>query len=287
VSFPNRIAAVILATEDVARARAFYEGLGWSSAAEADATFVPFALAGIGLVVQDRAAALEEFGADPASFRDFGVLTAVREPDQVDAAIAHAEAAGARVTAPARERPFGRGGSVADPDGNVWEVAWSETGSLGAPPEPRDGASGMPARLNTVTVTTPSVLRLRDFYERLGFATHMAPGREDIAQFQLRGSVFSTWIDEQARTEVADPLLAAGFPYRHFELGIAHASAEAADAGHASAVAAGATSVTEPATAFWGGRSGYFADPDGFLFESVHLPGSSFTERGGLILPAG
>jgi catechol 2,3-dioxygenase-like lactoylglutathione lyase family enzyme len=38
------------------------------------------------------------------------------------------------------------------------------------------------------------------------------------------------------------------------------------------AVAAGATPVKQPQEVFWGGYSGYFADPDGFLWEVAHNP---------------
>jgi catechol 2,3-dioxygenase-like lactoylglutathione lyase family enzyme len=38
------------------------------------------------------------------------------------------------------------------------------------------------------------------------------------------------------------------------------------------AIAAGATSVKQPQKVFWGGYSGYFADPDGHLWEVAHNP---------------
>jgi uncharacterized glyoxalase superfamily protein PhnB len=38
------------------------------------------------------------------------------------------------------------------------------------------------------------------------------------------------------------------------------------------AVEAGASLVKEPQKVFWGGYSGYFADPDGFLWEVAWNP---------------
>jgi hypothetical protein len=38
------------------------------------------------------------------------------------------------------------------------------------------------------------------------------------------------------------------------------------------AVAAGARAVKAPQEVFWGGYSGYFADPDGFLWEVAFNP---------------
>ena len=40
----------------------------------------------------------------------------------------------------------------------------------------------------------------------------------------------------------------------------------------AEAIAAGETPVKEPQEVFWGGYSGYFADPDGYLWELAYNP---------------
>ena len=57
------------------------------------------------------------------------------------------------------------------------------------------------------------------------------------------------------------------------------------DGAMAAAVQAGATVLKEPEDADWGGRSAYFADPEGNVWEVAWMPGSSFDERGALILP--
>jgi uncharacterized glyoxalase superfamily protein PhnB len=50
----------------------------------------------------------------------------VRARDEVDAALAQAQAAGARITAPAKDAPWGgRMGYFTDPDGHLWEIAWN------------------------------------------------------------------------------------------------------------------------------------------------------------------
>lgn len=46
------------------------------------------------------------------------------------------------------------------------------------------------------------------------------------------------------------------------------------------AVAAGAELVAEGTAMSWGGYSGYFADPDGFLWEVCHNPGLSIADDG-------
>ena len=49
-------------------------------------------------------------------------------------------------------------------------------------------------------------------------------------------------------------------------------SPAAVDAAMAEAEAAGATVVKRPEQVFWGGYSGYFADPDGYLWELAYNP---------------
>jgi uncharacterized glyoxalase superfamily protein PhnB len=63
------------------------------------------------------------------------------------------------------------------------------------------------------------------------------------------------------------------------------ASRDDVDAFHARAVAAGARSVKAPRQVFWGGYSGYFADPDGHLWEVAHNPFFPLDEQGLVQLP--
>jgi uncharacterized glyoxalase superfamily protein PhnB len=51
------------------------------------------------------------------------------------------------------------------------------------------------------------------------------------------------------------------------------------------AQAAGATVVKPAQEAFWGGYSGYFSDPDGFLWEVAWNPGFPIAEDGSIRIP--
>ena len=55
---------------------------------------------------------------------------------------------------------------------------------------------------------------------------------------------------------------------------------EEVDACFAHALACGGRSVKPPEKVFWGGYSGYFADPDGHLWEVAHNPFFAMDERG-------
>ena len=61
-------------------------------------------------------------------------------------------------------------------------------------------------------------------------------------------------------------------------------SPEEVDAVLAEAVTAGARLVKPGQKVFWGGYSGYFADPDGHLWEIAHNPFFAMDANGNLVL---
>lgn len=78
---------------------------------------------------------------------------------------------------------------------------------------------------------------------------------------------------------------AAGEGFRGVTLAQNQPDRDAVDARFAAAVAAGATPVKEPEEVFWGGYSGYVADPDGHLWELAHNPYWELGPDGGVDLP--
>jgi uncharacterized protein len=57
------------------------------------------------------------------------------------------------------------------------------------------------------------------------------------------------------------------------------------DAVYKFALSCGARPVKAPEKVFWGGYSGYFADPDGHLWEVAHNPFVQQDASGHLVLP--
>jgi uncharacterized glyoxalase superfamily protein PhnB len=57
------------------------------------------------------------------------------------------------------------------------------------------------------------------------------------------------------------------------------------DRAMAEAASAGATILKQPADTFWGGYSGYFADPDGYAWEVAFNPFWPLDEQGRVTLP--
>jgi catechol 2,3-dioxygenase-like lactoylglutathione lyase family enzyme len=112
----QRISLVTLGVADLARARAFYEALGWAGAEQPDDEVCFFQAGGM---VFGLWTALGGHGAP-------GIELAynVRSPEEVDALLAEAERAGGTIRRPAVVMDWGgTSGAFADPDGYVWEVA--------------------------------------------------------------------------------------------------------------------------------------------------------------------
>ena len=123
-----RISLITLGVRDVARARAFYEALGFvaSSASNESVAFFPARGAALGLFGWGSLA--EDAGVEPAGegFRGVTVAHNVRDKAEVAAVLAAAEAAGGRIVKPAQDVFWGgHNGYFADPDGHLWEIAWN------------------------------------------------------------------------------------------------------------------------------------------------------------------
>ena len=137
----QRVSLVTLGVTDLARARRFYEQLGWRGQEVEQTVF--FQAGGMVLVLWDADRLAEDSGVEPRRGDGFdGIALAhnVRSREQVDAVEAEAEAAGATNTRrPAETFYGGYAGCFRDPDGHVWEVAHNPGFALG-----RDGSLTLP-----------------------------------------------------------------------------------------------------------------------------------------------
>lgn len=121
----QRVSLVTLGVADLARARAFYERLGWSTGAAPGDDVVFFQAGGMVLALWSRASLAEDTAvADGGGWGGVTLAHNVRSPAEVDAVVAEAEAAGGAVLRrPAATFWGGYSGVFADPDGHPWEVA--------------------------------------------------------------------------------------------------------------------------------------------------------------------
>ncbi|MFF0118226.1 VOC family protein [Micromonospora arida] len=137
----QRISLITLGVNDVARAKAFYEQLGWQGQEVEETVFIQ--AGGLALVLWGRDKLAADAGINDPGSTGFGGMTLaqnVRSQAEVDEVIATATKAGATVTKPARETFYGGyAGYFADPDGHLWEIAWNpgftlaEDGTLTVP----------------------------------------------------------------------------------------------------------------------------------------------------------
>jgi catechol 2,3-dioxygenase-like lactoylglutathione lyase family enzyme len=121
----QRLSVVTLGVQDLPRARAFYETLGWLTRAAPDDDVVFFQAGGLVVSLWDREALAADSGVeDRGGWGGITLAHNVRSPAEVDAVVAEAEAAGAAVTRrPGATFWGGYSGAFTDPDGHPWEIA--------------------------------------------------------------------------------------------------------------------------------------------------------------------
>ena len=121
----QRLSLVTLGVSDLGRARAFYEALGWTTGAEPEDDVIFFQSGGMIVALWGRDQLAEDSGVSDAGGWGWVTLAHnVRSPDEVDAVIAEAEAAGATIARPGAPTFWGGySGVFIDPDGHPWEVA--------------------------------------------------------------------------------------------------------------------------------------------------------------------
>ncbi len=129
----------------------------------------------------------------------------------------------------------------------------------------------MKPKISMVTLGVEDIKRSVSFYrDGLAFELHNDTEGETCVMFQLEGS----WLALYPRSRLAEDaqVTPEGSGFSGFTLAHNVKTQDDVDEVFAKAVAAGATPVKAPQDVFWGGYSGYFADPDGFLWEVAFNP---------------
>jgi len=139
----------------------------------------------------------------------------------------------------------------------------------------------MEQRLSLVTLGVADVARAQAFYERIGWRGQQV---EHTVFFQAGGIALVLWDRASLARDAGVPLEE---PVAFEGIALAHnvRSANEVDAILAAVQAAGGRVTRPAAETFYGGYAGYFADPDGHLWEVAHNPGFSLDPDGSLTLP--
>lgn len=139
--------------------------------------------------------------------------------------------------------------------------------------------------LTVVTLGVRNVPASAAFYERLGFERKFRATGDEIAFFDAGGLVLALWDWTKLGNDAALPAKPQQQIFRGLTLAWNRRTRPEVDEGFIRAIRAGGTLLRAPEPTYYGGYRGYFADPDGHVWEVVTAPGFDFTEDGRLILP--
>lgn len=139
----------------------------------------------------------------------------------------------------------------------------------------------MEQRLSLVTLGVADLARARHFYEE-GLGWSRGNTEEEVAFYQLNGLILALWTrpDLAGDANITD----TGATFSGMALAFNTRSHDEVDEVLAEAAAAGGSIVKPAEEVFWGGYSGYFADPDGHTWEVAWNPGWAIDEAGHISL---
>ena len=141
----------------------------------------------------------------------------------------------------------------------------------------------MKPRINFVTLGVIDMAKMRAFYERLGLVASSA-SNPNVTFFDANGIVLALF----GYHDLAEDAGIKAGPVPNFRgVGVAWngTSEEDVDRIMTHARVAGATIIKKAQKVFWGGYTGYFADPEGHLWEVAYNPFMPFDAEGHIQLP--
>lgn len=135
----------------------------------------------------------------------------------------------------------------------------------------------MEQRLSLVTLGVRDMARAAGFYDAMGWSR--AEAVKGVVAFDLLGQTLGLFPLEELAKDIGVPVETLG----HGALTLAHnlRSREEVDDLMARAERAGASILKPAQEAFWGGYHGYFADPEGHIWEIAHNPFSPLRTEDG------
>jgi uncharacterized protein len=140
----------------------------------------------------------------------------------------------------------------------------------------------MEQRVSLITLGVADLQRSREFYEHLGWRRSMIQA-EGIVFFQTGGMALALYPRGELAKDANIAPDSRGFSGMALAYNTRHR--EEVDSVLAQAQAAGAKLVKPALEAFWGGYSGYFSDPDGFLWEIAWNPSFQIAADGSIRIP--
>ena len=134
----------------------------------------------------------------------------------------------------------------------------------------------MKPKISLITLGVADLEKSLHFYrDGLGFKTHNYTDGDEAIFFKLEG----TWLSIFPKNKLAADVTVSpdGMGFSGFSLAHNTGSKAKVDEVFNLAVSVGAKPVKKPQDVFWGGYSGYFSDPDGYLWEVAYNPFTDLT----------
>lgn len=129
---PQRISLLTFGVRNLPELRAFYQRLGWEETEISSDQYAVFKTAGVLLslfpieeLAKDAGVEIEE---NTGGFRSVTFAINVYKPEEVDSTIKLVRQAGGKILRESSDAFWGgRTAYFADPENNLWEVAWNPT----------------------------------------------------------------------------------------------------------------------------------------------------------------
>lgn len=137
-------------------------------------------------------------------------------------------------------------------------------------------------RVTLITLGVSDMAQARSFYEGWGWAPHQR-SMDGLALYQMQGAALALFALDALAADQGRPQGQLGTG----AMTLAQNCADRAevDAVFAAGIAAGGAFLKRPEAVFWGGYSGYLADPDAHVWEIAHNPFWPLESDGSLSLP--
>lgn len=137
-------------------------------------------------------------------------------------------------------------------------------------------------RITLITLGVEDLRRSAAFYSAWGWTAHPSAA-EGVVFYQMNGAVLALF----GRNDLAADQGREGATLGTGAITLAQNCDDDAetDSVFSAALTAGATCLKQPEKVFWGGYSGYFADPDGHVWEIATNPFWPLARDGTLRLP--
>jgi catechol 2,3-dioxygenase-like lactoylglutathione lyase family enzyme len=139
-------------------------------------------------------------------------------------------------------------------------------------------------RVSLITLGVSDLARARRFYED-GLGWRRGNTDENVAFYEIPGGIFALW-SRAALAEDAGVKDAGTREFAGVTLAYNTRTKSEVDTVLAEAVRAGARILKPAQDAFWGGYTGYFADPDGHVWEVAWNPSWTVDVEGRVRLSA-